>query len=95
MPLTRTACNSRAGTHWQFGRCHPAANVIRLLHQRLSETGWVVLNAYVNGDRLRNVITPANEDATIAAAYRKRVKKLTQSRTRIGTVQTVGLGSTY
>ena len=54
-------------THWHFGRCHPAVNVIRRLQQRLSETRSVVFILYVNGDRPRNIITPANEDAIIAA----------------------------
>jgi hypothetical protein len=54
-------------THWQFGRRHPAVNAIRRLQQRLSETGGVVLVAYVSGDRPRKVIIPANEDAVIAA----------------------------
>jgi hypothetical protein len=68
MPSTRIACNSRAGTKaLAFWSCHPAVNVIRRLQQRLSETGRVVLIAYVNGDRPRNVKTPANEDAIIAA----------------------------
>jgi hypothetical protein len=80
MLLTLGACNSRAGTAAREyairypGRRHPDANVFRRLEQRLSETGIVTPTALVNAGRSRNVRTPANEDAIIAAVERQPLR---------------------
>ena len=85
MPLTHRACNIRAGnTRWHSGRCHPAVNEFQRLYQRLSKTGRLILMAYVNGDRPRNAITPAYEDAIIAAVCIKQRRSSSSLAQRLG-----------